>query len=328
MEKIQFFTKMLGFLLKSSNNDFHEINSYSDALIEDFSQTISLEENDDIIDAYPFTPCKTQQFIKKEIFETFNTIKRSRKDKEDDMRKKLKSSFHRNLRKIINKKLKEANSKYLLESLPQNFITDVTKRANYEVMYLRYEELFDYTYKQVIVENKNNKGKKYIEKRNKAAEKKYEKNKKLFEYLYSNKKISEESGWVKIKNMKYIDLFKAYLNSNEFQEYIKILFKNENIYYIKDFIYFASTFIKHYLSYEPKENNCQKNDIFHSEVPSNTYVLSISELMPFPPSFLEMIEDDNMLGSLDSSKNLDYDSIDNNNIFISENKIFERDNYL
>ena len=129
--------------------------------------------------------------------------------------------------------------------------------------------------------------------------------------------------------MKYIDLFKTYLNSNEFQEYIKILFKNENIYYLKDFIYFASTFIKHYLSYKPKENNSQKNDISHSEVPNNTYILSISELMPFPPLYLEMIEDDNnMLGSLDSSKNLDYDSFDNNNIFISENKIFERDNYL
>ena len=320
---------MLGSLLKSSNNDFHEINSYSDALIEDFSHTISLEENDDIIDVYPFTPYKTQKFTKKLRFETFNTIKRSRKDKEDDIRKKLKSSFHRNLRKIINKKLKEANSKYLLESLPQNFITDVTKRTNYEVMYLRYEELFDYTYNQVIDENKNNKGKKYIEKRNKAAEKKYEKNKKLFEYLRSNEKISEESGWVKIKNMKYIDLFKTYLNSNEFQEYIKILFKNENIYYIKDFIYFASTFIKHYLSYKPKENNSQKNDISYSEVPNNTYILSISELLPFPPSFLEMIEEDNnMLGSLDSSKNLDYDSFDNNNIFISENSIFERDNYL
>ena len=320
---------MLGSLLKSFNDEFNEINSYSDALFEDFSQTISLEENDDLIDAYPFTQCKTQKFIKKVIFETFNTIKRSRKDKEDDIRKKLKSSFHRNLRIIINKKLKEANSKYLLESLPQNFITDVTKRTNYEVMYLRYEELFDYTYNQVIVENKNNKGKKYIEKRNKAAKKKYEKNKKLFDYLCSNKKISEESGWEKIKNMKYIDLFKAYLNSNEFQEYIKILFKNENIYYIKDFIYFASTFIKHYLNYEPKENNSQKNDISHSEVSNNTYVLSISELMPFPPSFLEMIEDDNnMLGSLDSARNLDNDSIDNTNIFIGENSIFERDNYL
>ena len=129
--------------------------------------------------------------------------------------------------------------------------------------------------------------------------------------------------------MKYIDLFKAYLISNEFQEYIKILFKNENIYYIKDFIYFASTFIEHYLSYEPKDNIDSRKYNSHFEVPNNTYALSISELMPFPPSYLEMIEDDNnIIGSFDSSRNLDYDSIDNNNIFISENKIFERDNYL
>ena len=129
--------------------------------------------------------------------------------------------------------------------------------------------------------------------------------------------------------MKYIDLFKAYLNSNEFQEYIKILFKNEQINYIKDFIYFASTFIEHYLSYEPKDNIDSRKYNSHFEVPNNTYALSISELMPFPPSYLEMIEDDNnIIGSFDSSRNLDYDSIDNNNIFISENKIFERDNYL
>ena len=68
---------MLGSLLNSSNEDFHEINSYSDALFQEFFQTISLEENDDLIDVYPFTPCKTQKFIKKVIFETFNTIKRS-----------------------------------------------------------------------------------------------------------------------------------------------------------------------------------------------------------------------------------------------------------
>ena len=129
--------------------------------------------------------------------------------------------------------------------------------------------------------------------------------------------------------MKYIDLFKAYLNSNEFQEYIKILFKNENIYYIKDFIYFASTFIEHYLSYEPKENIDSRKYNSHFEVPNNTYALSISELMPFPPSIFEMIENDNnTLGSLDSAGNLDYDLINGGSIFISENSIFQRDNYL
>lgn len=108
--------------------------------------------------------------------------------------------------------------------------------------------------------------------------------------------------------MKYIDLFKAYL---------------------KDFIYFASTFINHYLTYKPKENIDRRNNNSHFEVPNNTYALSISELMPFPPSIFEVIENDNnTLGSLDSSGNLDYDLINGGSIFTSENSIFQRDNYL
>ena len=129
--------------------------------------------------------------------------------------------------------------------------------------------------------------------------------------------------------MKYIDLLKDYLISKEFQEYIKILFKNENIYYLKDFIYFASTFINHYLTYKPKENIDRRNNNSHFEVPNNIYALSISELMPFPPSIFEVIENDNnTLGSLDSSGNLDYDLINGGSIFTSENSIFQRDNYL
>lgn len=98
---------MLGSLINSSNDELNEINSYSDALFEDFFKTIPLDENDCLIDVYHFSPCKTHKNFKKEIFETFNVIEISRRDKEDDIRKKLKSSFHRNLRKIINNKLKE-----------------------------------------------------------------------------------------------------------------------------------------------------------------------------------------------------------------------------
>ena len=193
---------MLGTIENSSFDELNQMNSYSDALFEDLFQIISLKENDDSGDVYPFSPCKNQKIIKKEKFETFKAIKSSRKDKEDDIRKKFKSSFHRNLTKIINTKLKKASSKYKIESLPQKFITDVTKRTNHEVMNLTYENLFDYTYNQLKNDDKNKKRKQYIEKRNKAGEKKYEKNQKFLKYLSTNKKISEESGWERIKNMK------------------------------------------------------------------------------------------------------------------------------
>ena len=312
---------MLGTIENSSFDELNQMNSYSDALFEDLFQIISLKENEDLGDAYPFAPCKNQKIIKKEKFETIKAVKRSRKDKEDDIRKKIKSSFHRNLTKIINTKLKKASSKYKIESLPQKFITDVTKRTNHEVMNLTYENLFDYTYNQLKNDDKNKKRKQYIEKRNKAGEKKYEKNKKFLKYLSINRKISEESEWERIKNMKYIDLLKAYLNSNEFQQYIKIQLKNAQINYKKDFIFFASTFIEHYLNYEPKKNKGHKKTNPHSEVLDNTPGLNIPLVMPFPPSIFDKTEDDDNSVYIDGFSNT-------NSILENGNSLFEREDHL
>ena len=312
---------MLGTIENSSFDELNQMNSYSNALFEDLFQIISLKENEDLGDAYPFAPCKNQKIIKKEKFETIKAIKRSRKDKEDDIRKKFKSSFHRNLTKIINTKLEKASSKYKIESLPQKFITDVTKRTNHEVMNLTYENLFDYTYNQLKNDDKNKKRKKYIEKRNKAGEKKYEKNKKFLKYLSTNRKISEESEWERIKNMKYIDLLKAYLNSNEFEQYIKIQLKNAQINYKKDFIFFASTFIEHYLNYEPKKNKGHKKTNPHSEVLDNTPGLNIPLVMPFPPSIFDKTEDDDNSVYIDGFSNT-------NSILENGNSLFEREDHL
>jgi len=81
-------------------------------------------------------------------------------------------------------------------------------------MNLKYEEIFDYSYQQIINEIKNelvqsrNKSK-----RNEVSLKKYYKNKKTLDYLNSNPVIRESSGWQKIRTMKYKDLLRAYFNS-------------------------------------------------------------------------------------------------------------------
>ncbi len=315
-------------LVDISSNVSNESNSSSDTLFDNFFKIISLKENVDSNDAYPFNPCETPIIIKKEIFDKFNIIKISRRNKEDDIRKRFKSNFHKYLRNIINNKLQEAGSNYLLESFPQNFITDITKKTNFEVMELTYDQLFDYTYNQVINCQKNNKRKKYVDKKNKAAEKKCKKNKEVMEYLNNNKKISEESGWERIRKMKYIDLLKAYLNSNEFHQYIRDLCKKEKINYIKDFIYYASTYIDHYLSYRPKENNSQLDNnpllISSAEININIPSLNIPLLMPFPPSKFEITDDNNLQDSLDLS-NDEYVLLNSNNIFTIENSFFEKD---
>ena len=313
-------------LINSSSNELNEIDSYSDASFGNSYRIIPLDEIEDDLsdDVYPFNPSKHNTIIKKEKLERFNI--KSRKYKEDNIRKKIKSGFHKYLRKIINDKLEEADSIYLLESLPQNFIADISRKTNYEVMNLTYEQLFDYAYNQLITyAGKNHEGKKHIEKLKntiKASEKKCLKNKKVMEYLSSNKVISEESGWERIKSMKYKDLLRAYLNSKEFQQYIKELSKKETKYYIDAFIYFASTYIDFFFSYEPNEKNNHRkhNPQFNSnnKEDNNASDLNIPKSMVFPSTIFEITEDDNDLqGSLFFSWINDDESPRENNLFIS-----------
>ena len=318
---------MFKILLNSTSNELNEIDSYSDVSLGNAYRIIPLDEIEDLSDdVFPFNPSEYHLINPKEKFEKFKIVKR--KYKEDDIRKKIKSNFHKYLRKIINDKLEEADSMYLLESLPQNFIADISRKTNYEVMNLTYEQLFDYAQTQLITyAGKNHEGKKDIEKLKntiKASEKKCLKNKKSLEYLNSNKVISEESGWKIIKNMKYIDLLKAYMNSNEFQQYIKELSKKETKYYIDALIYFASTYIDFFLSYDPNENNNHKNHAsqYKSKTKEDNSVsgLILPMSMLSSTSIFEITEDNNDLhSSLFSSWIDNYELPMGNNSFIARN---------
>ena len=315
---------MIKSFLNNSSNELNEIESYSDTLLGNSYRIIPLEEIENLSDeVFPFNPSECHKNNEKKTFEMFNTV--TRKNKEDDIRKKFKSGFHRCLKKIINTNLKKADSKYLFESLPQKFIADISRKTNYEVMNLTYEQLFDYTHNQLIANgDKNHKEQENIEKRNNAAEKKYEKNKKVLEYLSSNKKMSEESGWERIKNMKYIDLLKAYLNSKEFQQYIEDLSKKESKIYIDAFIYFTSTYIDFFLNYKPNKssNYLNKNPQFSSntEEINNASDFNIPTSMILPSTIFEIKEDDNDFSeSLIFSGIEDYELRRENNLFNSRN---------
>ena len=242
--------------MSSSTNSFSGINSESDGLINDLSKTISLKESEDFLKAYPFTKSETKRKRKNGTFPKFDIIKKKRKDKEDNIRKKIKANFHKAIRKIINRKLKENGSKYLLYSFPSSFICDISKKTNFEVMELTYEQLFDYAYNKY----KNIDGKDYIIRRKEVAEKKYQKNIEILKYLDENRKISQESGWDIIKNMKYKHLIKAYFNSKEFEQNIEELSKKETTAYTKSYKYFSSTYVDYFISYKPIKSNKTKND--------------------------------------------------------------------
>ena len=234
-------------------NPFDQMNSESDEFSCNLSKTIPINE---LEDSYPFNNSEKKIKREKGLNPKFIISKQKRKDKEDNIRKKIKAGFHKAIRKNINERIKEFGSKYLLSPFPLSFICDISKETNFEIMQLTYEQLFDYTFNKY----KNIGGKEYIIKKREAAEKHYNKNTEALKYLNSNKKISEESGWEKIKNMKYMDLLKAYFNSNEFEQNIEKLSKKETTVYINAYINFSSSYVDYFLGYKPIKRNKTKND--------------------------------------------------------------------
>ena len=114
------------------------------------------ERNAILIPKSKFNTKKVKEKKNKETKkETKNEIKnKTRRYKEDDIRKKLKSNFLKTLFIRINELLKSEGSLFTFESFPQNFIADITQQTNFEVMELTYEDLFEYTHDKVVEENK------------------------------------------------------------------------------------------------------------------------------------------------------------------------------
>jgi hypothetical protein len=76
--------------------------------------------------------------------------KKRRKFKPDNIKKKIKARFHKDLKLIINKRLKQAGAQKLFELMPQNFITNMTKKLNNQVMNLTFEELIKFDWSKII----------------------------------------------------------------------------------------------------------------------------------------------------------------------------------
>ena len=75
--------------------------------------------------------------------------KKRRKLKPDNIRKKIKSRFHKDLKIAINKKLIKAGSLKLFELMPQNFITNITIKLNKQALDLTLEELIKYDWSKI-----------------------------------------------------------------------------------------------------------------------------------------------------------------------------------
>jgi len=261
-----------------------EENSFSNYsfINNNLNSIFSLNDFNNINTCFPFSSSKglRNNELHKTKFDIIKkTVSKKRKEKEDNIRKKIKSNFHKKLRKIINNLIKKSGAKLTFESFPQNFISDISKKTNFEVLYLTYEEILDYSYQKLI--NKNKKElKKYRIKSDEVSLKKYWKNKETLDYLNSNPLISEQSGWQKIKSMKYKDLLNAYFNSDEFDQIIHELYKKEKHNYINQYIFFSKTYVSFFQSYQTnitKENNNTSNSSipfetnYSNEMPLSSY---------------------------------------------------------
>ena len=170
-------------------------------------------------------------------------IKKKRKFKSDDIRKKIKSRFHKTFKNIINENLKKAGSTKLFDFFPQCFIGNVSKKLNAESLDLTYKELI----LKDFVSNKEQNSEKN------ADYKKYIRNKEVLEYLEDNPEICKKSGFDIIKDRKYKDLLNIYFSSGEFEDsIIRLKKENESKEYIQEYVLKAKNYVSFYSKYKNK----------------------------------------------------------------------------
>jgi hypothetical protein len=171
-----------------------------------------------------------------------------RKYKPDDIRKKIKSRFHKTIKNIINENLRRAGSKLFFSFLPQVFISTITRDKNNQVLNMTYREIIKKDFINDIGEKKN--------KNRKSDLSKYQNNLKVLEYLDKNPDISENSGFDLISNMKYSKLLDEYFKSEEFEkDILKLQEENEEEEYIKQYKIKAQNYVSFFSNMPNKKNN-------------------------------------------------------------------------
>ena len=157
--------------------------------------------------------------------------KKKRKEKPDDIRKKIKSRFHKTLKNRINDKLKKAGSKKFFDFLPQSFISNITRGINKQALEMTYKEILSTKFlnnKKVEVDSK-----------------KYEKNIKVLDYLNENEEIYKKSNFNNICSLTYKQILNEYFFSKEFEDAVEKLRKeNESQNYIEQYISRSETYIE------------------------------------------------------------------------------------
>ena len=252
-----------------------------------------------IISLDKFVVCKENEDFEKVIY-----------IRPDNIKKKLKSSFHKNIIKIINNKIKKAYSdknikENFFNNLPQSFIRNVNISENSTKMEMKFGQLLI---------NWDD-----------------EKNKKTKKFLDKNPDLSEKSNWNLIQNMTYKKLLEAFFLSEEFEKSIIALKtkaekskkkdKKVSSQYIENYINIALKYIDFFSS--PINNEDLGDEDYNSKImitPENDIAPSKFE-QPSKEPFVVLEDEDlviikNLIDEEESKKDLSLfeNSLDENGI--------------
>ena len=159
-------------------------------------------------------------------------LKEKKKDKLNNWRKMIARDFFNKF--LINKFEKIATDckcMVCFEKFPENFIFNVIKINNTEILEITFEDLIK---NEDLYEGKENIP--------------YSKNKKAIEKLQSDKYKAkmEELGYDKTLKMKFKDLYKEYLRSDEYKDKKDKLYKKKGFSEVEKFEELSKKFIEYY----------------------------------------------------------------------------------
>ena len=239
-------SKRIGLDESKEENQIYSLNKKIPELIipirsSSSESNIKIERKKIILPIYPkrvtiFTKAENKfEFIKINSAKEFINKKR-RRNKEDDIRRMIGRRFFNDvLLNLINAILKNAGCKNIFEKFQQDMIYYLVKKYNKNVLDMSLEDIF--TKKELY---------------NEYNLEKYNHNLKLINKIKSDEfiDIRESTQIDRILNMRYYDLFKEYLASNEFIEEINRLKSNNkkfDNFYIEQYIYYNYHFIDNFL---------------------------------------------------------------------------------
>lgn len=160
---------------------------------------------------------------------TINSTKTLRKERTDNIRKKIQGHFFRDLIQLLNQKLRKAGASILFIPLPQNFIINTTRKIKGQIIGKTWSEILR------LSENYQGDGKK----QNCI-------NSCIDQYIKEHQNIKERANYDVISNLTFEQIYTDYLNSEEYEKNLKVVKTKESAYYFNSYYKLSQDLISYY----------------------------------------------------------------------------------